>query len=324
MAINISNMVGSRPQPGRTYQSSSYTSGGAVPSAPVTKQLNAASDQFTGQTPAQGAFSFTGGPGYTKVKNPAYDPRSTGQNKNAFIYQYTGSPNGAAGGADPMAGAPTGAQAAIAQNPWSASAMQSAVDAGQQSGGQAGANFGQATNMRGGADMLQGGAGSVMETAFDPRNALYDRTLQRLQDQVRVGQASRGITMSPYGAGLENDALSNFNIDWENEQLQRQVSGLGAAGQATGQAGQANVTGANLGQQGVAQTQAVGQTPWDTYNQQQQTNIQNWIAYMNQQNAATNNAMQNYPNVLSEQSMRNAGGVPYIPQSMNTFSFGGF
>lgn len=82
------------------------------------------------------------------------------------------------------------------------------------------------------------GANAVMNTAFDPQGALYDRTLQQVQDQQRVGQAARGITMSPYGAGLENKALSDFNIDWQNNQLGRQTQGLGAAQQAYGQSAQ--------------------------------------------------------------------------------------
>ncbi len=79
---------------------------------------------------------------------------------------------------------------------------------------------------------LAGYGGHVMNTAFDPQNALYARTLQQLQDQTRAGQAARGISMSPYGGGLENQALSNFNIDWQNQQLQRQLSGLQGAGGA--------------------------------------------------------------------------------------------
>ncbi len=215
---------------------------------------------------------------------------------------------------------PTGANASITANPWSLAANSSAVNAGNVAGGQATTNLGQADNMRTGANTLQSGAGTVLNTAFDPQNALYNRTAQQLQDQVRVGEAARGITMSPYGAGVEDKAMSDFNIDWQNAQLGRQTQGLGAAGTATNSAGTANVTGANLGQQGVAQTQEQGQLPMEDYNTQQQQNIQNWIAYMNQANAATGLAQINYPLQLSQQSMTQAGGVPYIPQNSNTFN----
>ncbi len=64
-------------------------------------------------------------------------------------------------------------------------------------------------------------AQQIGQMGFDPQNALYDRTLQQVQDQQRAGQAARGISMSPYGAGLEGDATRNFNIDWQNQQLKR-------------------------------------------------------------------------------------------------------
>ena len=98
---------------------------------------------------------------------------------------------------------------------------------------------------------LQQGASSIMNTAFDPQNALYDRTQQQLQDQTNAALSQRGIGMSPYGAGVASNAMGNFNIDWQNQQLQRQATGLGAAGSALGQYGAGVAGGQNLAQQGV-------------------------------------------------------------------------
>lgn len=67
-------------------------------------------------------------------------------------------------------------------------------------------------------------AKNILDLGFDPQQALYDRTLHQVQEQQRVGQAARGIEMTPYGAGLENDALQNFNIDWQNNALDRAVT----------------------------------------------------------------------------------------------------
>lgn len=103
------------------------------------------------------------------------------------------------------------------------------------------------------APQLFGMGGAIANTAFDPQNALYARTIQQLQDQTRAGQAARGIGTTPYGAGLENQAMSNFNIDWQNQQLQRQINGGQAAGGLFGQ-------GAGLIGQGAAlQAGAPGQ-----------------------------------------------------------------
>lgn len=79
---------------------------------------------------------------------------------------------------------------------------------------------------------LAGGAANILQTAFDPQNALFNRTQQQLQEQTRAGLEARGIDTTPYGAGIESKAMSDFDIDWQNYQLQRQATGLGAAGTA--------------------------------------------------------------------------------------------
>ena len=57
------------------------------------------------------------------------------------------------------------------------------------------------------------GGQAVYNMGMDPQQALYDRTLQQLQDQTRVGEAARGVTMSPYGAGVENQNLQDFRVN---------------------------------------------------------------------------------------------------------------
>jgi hypothetical protein len=50
-----------------------------------------------------------------------------------------------------------------------------------------------------------------------------------VQDQTRAAQAARGVANSPFGAGGEADATRNFNIDWQNQQLNRQTQAATAA-----------------------------------------------------------------------------------------------
>lgn len=71
-----------------------------------------------------------------------------------------------------------------------------------------------------------GYASQLMNTAFDPQQALYNQQQHQLQEQVRAGLAARGLNSSAAGQGIENDALSGFNIDWQNQQLQRQLSAV--------------------------------------------------------------------------------------------------
>lgn len=142
-------------------------------------------------------------------------------------------------------------------------------------------------------------ANQVMATGFDPQDALYNRTQGRLQDQMRSSQGARGIQMSPIGAGLENEGMSNFNIDWENQQLQRQALASQAASQLFGQGGQAIQGGAQLAQ-GIPQNVA-------TYaNTLQQLGInamspQMWAGqqYGNLFGTGANAQAQNYQNQLN-------------------------
>ena len=93
------------------------------------------------------------------------------------------------------------------------------------------------------ANELFGAGRSVFNMALDPNQALYDRTRQQVQEGARAGQSARGIAMSPFGAGLENDAMRNFNIDWQNNLLSRATQGLNAftnAGTAGMQQGNVN------------------------------------------------------------------------------------
>lgn len=115
--------------------------------------------------------------------------------------------------------------------------------------GQTGYGAGQAITGTG-LDALSG-VDPLLLMGFDPQNAYYARAQQRLQDQVRAGEGARGIAMSPYGAGLENQAMSNFGIDWQNSALARAAQGAGAAGGLLGQAAGGINTGLNTMQAGA-------------------------------------------------------------------------
>ncbi|MCO1349262.1 hypothetical protein L0Z31_17505 (plasmid) [Burkholderia vietnamiensis] len=122
----------------------------------------------------------------------------------------------------------------------------------------------QATGNYGMQNALQQAGANVFNMALDPQNALYDRTRQQLQDQTGVTNSMYGLGSSAAGAGVANQALSNFNIDWQNNQLGRAVQGLGAY------AGAGN-TALNYGQLANQQASAApgymlsaGSTPYTT------------------------------------------------------------
>lgn len=123
-------------------------------------------------------------------------------------------------------------------------------------GNQAGQYGQEAQSALGQQSGMFGAGNQILQTAMDPQNALYNRTLQQLTDQVNAGQAQRGLGVSPQGAGELNNALSNFNIDWQNNQLARQAQGIQGASQANASGSQlGNLAGQNM----VAQLGAGGQ-----------------------------------------------------------------
>lgn len=144
-----------------------------------------------------------------------------------------------------------------------------------QQGANATAGLGWGTGLEqlgGGSSLINAGQGmlpyaqSILQTGFDPQSALYDRTLQQTTDQARAGLAARGLTMSPYGAGVENKALSDFNIDWQNQQLNRQNTAAQGAGYLTNSAGNAINLGQNVGTLGLQTLTNAAGLPYATAN----------------------------------------------------------
>jgi len=153
----------------------------------------------------------------------------------------------------------------IVNNPGIPSAQQGSW--GAQALGQGGAltQFGQGQNLSGAGANLLPYAAQVAQMGFDPQNQFYDRALHNMTEQTRAGLAARGIGMTPYGAGVENKALSDFNIDWQNTALARAAQGAGAAGGLTGAAGNAITSGQALAAQAPASYLTASMMPYQTY-----------------------------------------------------------
>lgn len=109
-----------------------------------------------------------------------------------------------------------------------------------------------------GANQLQSAGNQIYQTAFDPQSALYNRTQQQVLDQANAINSMYGLSSSPYGAGVTNQALSNFNIDWQNNLLQRQLQGVQGAGQAYSGA-------SGLGGSALNTLMTTGALPYSTY-----------------------------------------------------------
>lgn len=107
----------------------------------------------------------------------------------------------------------------------------------------------------------------IMQSGFDPQSKLYDRTRQQLTDQTRAGLEARGIDMGGAGAGLEGQALSNFNINWQNNLLQREATAAGAAGRLYGDARSGVEAGIGLEKGAPGMYALAGELPYAAQNQ---------------------------------------------------------
>lgn len=143
----------------------------------------------------------------------------------------------------------------ISNNPYASLAQQGANQAGALAPGVSGMQMG-------GANALYGAGNQLLSTAFDPQSQLYNRTQQQTMDQINAANAASGLA-GPAAAGVAQQGLTNFNIDWQNNLLQRQALGTQSAGQAFSGA-------SGLGQQGMDTLQSGSNIPYATYLGQQQ------------------------------------------------------
>lgn len=147
----------------------------------------------------------------------------------------------------------------IQSNPYGAQAL-----SGAQSAATAGANQ-VAPQQFGGANSLYGAAGQVLNAGFDPQQALYNQQVSQLQNQFGAANAQAGVS-GPAAAGVTDQGLTNFDLNWQNQQLGREESSLTSAGQGYSGA-------SSLGDLGIGTLSSSSTLPYSTYLGQQQTDI---------------------------------------------------
>ncbi len=88
---------------------------------------------------------------------------------------------------------------------------------------------------------------AILQQGMDPQSALYNRTRNQVEQQTRAGMEARGVNDTPYGGSVEGGVMSNFNIDWQNQQLQRLMQAIQGGATAYGSGGNAIAGGEGLG-----------------------------------------------------------------------------
>jgi hypothetical protein len=165
----------------------------------------------------------------------------------------------------------------------------------------------------------------ILQTGFDPMQNIYNTQQQLNTDQTRAGEAARGIAMSPYGAGVENQSNMLFNQNWQNNLLNRQNTAAQGAGYLGNSAANQINLGQNVSTLGLQGLNNAAQLPYNTaqtigtnqfgalnaYGQlgQQasqipQQTIADYLQYLQGGNAANATANQGYANQLTAQNQQ--------------------
>lgn len=212
------------------------------------------------------------------------------------VYQYQGM-GGADVGAQNAIGGLQGAAAATGYNP------SQTVQQGQ--------------NIIGSVGQLPQYANQALQAGFDPGNQYYNDMFNRNQQQALATQAQQGVAMTPYGAGLTQEANDQFNQSWWNNTLARQGQGMNTALAGLGGYGSGVTAGANLQQAGAllpAQLQQQQIGDWLSYlsggTQAQQTNLNRW----GQQQKARNDLWSGIGNLVGAGlgSKQGQAGLAYL------------
>ena len=87
---------------------------------------------------------------------------------------------------------------------------------------------GAADSLRAQAATQQGRADDLWDLGRDPQNQLHDYMRTMTSQGARGADSARGIAMGPASSGNENEALRNFEMGWQNNQLNRATTGFNA------------------------------------------------------------------------------------------------
>ncbi len=126
--------------------------------------------------------------------------------------------------------------------------------AGQQYGNLAGQAQGAGTDLYNQGQGLGRAGAQLWQTAQDPQNELRNKIQGQVTDASRAGTSARGIGMGGEAAGIENQDVSNFLMNWNQNQLARQAQGLQGYANASNQSGRDYAGALGAGESGAGYT----------------------------------------------------------------------
>ena len=151
---------------------------------------------------------------------------------------------------------------------------QQAAQGGVQQGYNA---YGAANQLYGQMGQIPGLENQLVGSAFDPQNQLYQYLQAQNTNQTNADLAARGLNMSGAGAGIANQSNQLFNLNWQNNLLQRQLMGVQGVGALNQSAGQLGAVGSTLGTQGTNLINQASAMPYQT----QLNALQNQMGLLN-------------------------------------------
>lgn len=161
----------------------------------------------------------------------------------------------------------------ITNNPYAGGYQQAAGQAGGQYGALGGLASGASGSLYGAGNQALSAGSAILQAGFDPQSALYNRTQNQVQQQTLAGLAATGTASSPYGAGVLGQTNSNFNIDWQDNELVREATAANAYGGLSNTAQSDFAAGGQQGVLGAQSTLQAGALPYNTKNQINQNSL---------------------------------------------------
>lgn len=105
---------------------------------------------------------------------------------------------------------------------------------------------------------------SILNTGFDPENALRAREEQRLSDSTSAALSRSGVANTPYGQGVLGETMKNFGLDWQDRALGRMNQATTGYGNLVSGAGRAYAGGAEQANSGLGTILNTASIPYQT------------------------------------------------------------
>lgn len=251
---------------------------------------------------------FGGGANNVQMPPMFNMPNMGGAANNAYggIGNLQGMTSGASNTAGSAAGQTFGN---FYQNPFAGGYQSSAGIASDLGQNAALGMYGVGGNMIGMGQSMIPNAQQVFNTAMDPQSQLYNYMQNQNQQQTQALASSAGLGTTPYGVGVEAQGNQLFNMNWQNQQLGRQIAGLGAYGQALGQSGQLQGAGTSLQNNAPGAYMNASAMPFNTFQGiggAQNSMIQQYLGNMSGAAGLQNMPIQDYLGYLGVGNQANS------------------